>query len=270
MVKVGLLRVALRKAGISSDRFIELLGARYYLPSLGRFITEDPIGFAGGLNPYLYCENDPVNLSDPAGLHPSILDDVHDWVGTWWAGSHWSSANWELIRSSLAGAGHGTLSDPPGPWSEFWAGAGEGAYISFDAVNPLGDPCADLGMYNAGRWYVPWSRGLAITGGVAGLGAGALSIAGGAGVAAGAGLPALQFSKTVLTRTDPNPDRFVPLRILQWAVQTGVRLPDRISGAFQYYCPMWKNGRLFTLKVVVREADQMVLHYHYETPKPLP
>jgi RHS repeat-associated protein len=31
------------------------ISARYYLPSLGRFITEDPLGLSAGLNPYLYC-----------------------------------------------------------------------------------------------------------------------------------------------------------------------------------------------------------------------
>jgi RHS repeat-associated protein len=42
--------------------------ARYYAPSLQRFISEDPIGFSGGLNFYAYVENDPVNGVDPYGL----------------------------------------------------------------------------------------------------------------------------------------------------------------------------------------------------------
>ena len=44
--------------------------ARYYSPKLQRFISEDPIGFAGGLNLYAYVENDPVNWTDPLGLEP--------------------------------------------------------------------------------------------------------------------------------------------------------------------------------------------------------
>jgi hypothetical protein len=35
---------------------------------LGRWISEDPIGVAGGLNLYGYVGNDPVNGSDPYGL----------------------------------------------------------------------------------------------------------------------------------------------------------------------------------------------------------
>jgi len=43
--------------------------ARYYDPVLGRFISEDPIGFAGGsVNLYAYVSNNPVNLIDPYGL----------------------------------------------------------------------------------------------------------------------------------------------------------------------------------------------------------
>lgn len=41
--------------------------ARYYSPVLGRFISEDPIGFWGGLNKYAYALGDPTNFVDPSG-----------------------------------------------------------------------------------------------------------------------------------------------------------------------------------------------------------
>jgi RHS repeat-associated protein len=41
---------------------------RYYKPSVGRFISEDPIGLAGGSNTYTYVGNNPVNYIDPLGL----------------------------------------------------------------------------------------------------------------------------------------------------------------------------------------------------------
>jgi len=42
--------------------------ARYYSPEMGRFISEDPIRFAGGMNWYAYVENSPLNWVDPLGL----------------------------------------------------------------------------------------------------------------------------------------------------------------------------------------------------------
>ena len=40
---------------------------RYYNPSLGRFISEDPIGFGGGINLYAYVGNSPLSFRDPFG-----------------------------------------------------------------------------------------------------------------------------------------------------------------------------------------------------------
>jgi RHS repeat-associated protein len=43
--------------------------ARYYSPTLQRFISEDPRGFAGGdLNLYAYALNNPTTFTDPLGL----------------------------------------------------------------------------------------------------------------------------------------------------------------------------------------------------------
>jgi RHS repeat-associated protein len=44
--------------------------ARYYSPELQRFISEDPIGFSGGINFYSYVGNNPINFTDPSGLSP--------------------------------------------------------------------------------------------------------------------------------------------------------------------------------------------------------
>jgi len=44
--------------------------ARYYNPQTGRFISEDPLGFAGGgPNSYAYVFDSPTNLFDPSGLY---------------------------------------------------------------------------------------------------------------------------------------------------------------------------------------------------------
>ena len=41
---------------------------RYYDPETGRYVSADPIGLGGGMNLYVYVENDPVNWIDPEGL----------------------------------------------------------------------------------------------------------------------------------------------------------------------------------------------------------
>ncbi len=42
--------------------------ARYYNPYICRFINADPSGFAGGLNFYAFCNDNPISLEDPFGL----------------------------------------------------------------------------------------------------------------------------------------------------------------------------------------------------------
>ena len=41
---------------------------RYYDPAVGKWLSEDPIGFAGGqANLEEYVGNDPLNFTDPSG-----------------------------------------------------------------------------------------------------------------------------------------------------------------------------------------------------------
>ena len=42
--------------------------ARFYSPVFRRFLSEDPAGFAGGINLYAYAMGDPINMIDPFGL----------------------------------------------------------------------------------------------------------------------------------------------------------------------------------------------------------
>jgi len=62
--------VPIRMGGQEYDQETRLyhLGARYYDPQLGRFLSEDPAGISGALNLYSYAGNNPINGRDPTGL----------------------------------------------------------------------------------------------------------------------------------------------------------------------------------------------------------
>jgi len=57
---------------LDSETGLYYMRARYYDPQLGRFVSEDPIGLAGGINVYVYAGDNPVNGRDPSGelCHP--------------------------------------------------------------------------------------------------------------------------------------------------------------------------------------------------------
>ncbi|MBI5117924.1 hypothetical protein HZA56_15725 [Candidatus Poribacteria bacterium] len=72
---------------------LSYFGYRFYSPVVRRWITRDPIGYAGGMNLYAYVGNGPVNWIDPLGLTPQDRVDwaenqynnhKDDWKGRWY------------------------------------------------------------------------------------------------------------------------------------------------------------------------------------------
>lgn len=58
---------------------------RWYDPAARRFISEDPLGLGGGINPYVFAGNDPINATDPGGLCSGTwVITFIDWDGSWW------------------------------------------------------------------------------------------------------------------------------------------------------------------------------------------
>ena len=69
------------KYGVATDApDLLYMRARYYMPSVGRFINKDPIGLSGGMNMYGYVGGNPVRYIDPKGL----LTWPYTWQG--WGG----------------------------------------------------------------------------------------------------------------------------------------------------------------------------------------
>jgi RHS repeat-associated protein len=50
------------------DSGLVYIQARYYDPSIGRFLSRDPAGQKAGFNDYAYVVNNPVNKIDPTGM----------------------------------------------------------------------------------------------------------------------------------------------------------------------------------------------------------
>lgn len=79
--------------------------ARYYHPGLQRFLSEDPIGLAGGdPNLYAYVRNNPLNFRDPLG-NVAIADDAAILIGLGVLGAVWlaSPQGQQAVRDTIEG-----------------------------------------------------------------------------------------------------------------------------------------------------------------------
>jgi RHS repeat-associated protein len=112
--------------------------ARYYSPGMQRFVSEDPIGFAGGdPNFYGYAGGDPVDFGDPSGLwfgeHVASILPTPAKVGnalgdaTGWAGNAIGSLD-NPVSQAAAGALNGAFFGLPGKPFGFNGACAGGAY----------------------------------------------------------------------------------------------------------------------------------------------
>jgi RHS repeat-associated protein len=87
--------------------------ARYYDPRAGRFLTKDPIRFAGGdVNLYRYLGNNPINRTDPSGLRFFPYHFVETFIGATIIGHGPSTAFMWALESVMTDFEPGSQDSP--------------------------------------------------------------------------------------------------------------------------------------------------------------
>ena len=121
------------------------LRARYYMPSMGRFTTEDPI--RDGLNWYSYCSGNPVMFIDPSGYLNTGYDENGVWHD-WDAEAYGKDSDTYKILQNLTD-GYNAATDELMKW--FYAGVAEDIrndYSNGFEYKYLGDEELNRFLYN--------------------------------------------------------------------------------------------------------------------------
>jgi RHS repeat-associated protein len=139
--------------------------ARYYSPEAGRFISQDPAGFAGsGSNLFLYGYGDPLGFVDPTGevsLGVSIPNPLDGARGL-------AEGSWNNLQTSANQIGD-WVSDAPGVLSVAW-NASKGYISSCVSSGAFGVVIgAGVGAGAAGGGAIPGAIGGGVTGCAEGL-----------------------------------------------------------------------------------------------------
>ncbi|WP_302179806.1 RHS repeat domain-containing protein, partial [Xanthomonas fragariae] len=127
--------------------------ARYYRPQWGRFISEDPIKLAGGVNEYIYVEDSPLQYNDPLGLWKVTISIFDFFGGALFFGKDENSGGFIGIRAGV-GIGGGISFEPLGnasgsnPCSNGGFGLGGYGEVGFHALFIQ----AGIELYGGGKW----------------------------------------------------------------------------------------------------------------------
>ncbi|MBI3784617.1 MAG: hypothetical protein HY270_14580 [Deltaproteobacteria bacterium] len=120
---------------------------RFYSPTLGRFISEDRVGFlGGGANLYGYALNNPVNLTDPSGQNPllivagigAIAGAISEGYDAYKCGHRFDAAFAQaVLRGAVAGAASAVVSVAVAVFSKSPTLSGAAGGLSYDVTANL-------------------------------------------------------------------------------------------------------------------------------------
>jgi RHS repeat-associated protein len=98
------------------------MGARSYIPQLGRFLQPDPQP-GGSANAYSYTFQDPVNSSDPTGEYTFVAGYLNEFNAEWAAGAEAREATRiaELRAAEAAAMAAAELAALEAEWAAAWA-----------------------------------------------------------------------------------------------------------------------------------------------------
>jgi RHS repeat-associated protein len=120
--------------------------ARFYSPTLGRFLQTDPIGTADDLNLYAYVGGNPMNATDPSGLYAASSSSSFSSGGSCGAGG--GDLRSKLSDSSSVQVAQLTIRVPLPPVGGVPGNGGNGGYNSVtDTMNPY-TPDIATQLYN--------------------------------------------------------------------------------------------------------------------------
>ena len=128
------------------------IGARYYDPEAGRFISAGPMGFAGGSDLQSFCQADPVNFFDPDGRLGTSTLSAYGKSGDF---SDRMPFEYRLARIQAQGGLGGCPSCVAGP-DEVW-GAATATWLQNNVGSPLNSVATtstalNFGSYMAGSF----------------------------------------------------------------------------------------------------------------------
>ncbi|MBK8012143.1 MAG: hypothetical protein IPK13_12405 [Deltaproteobacteria bacterium] len=81
------------------DIGLHRFGHRWYSPGLGRFLSQDPLGFVDGANRYLYAGGQPIDFYDPLGLERRRAQRERSRAFMWALRGDQGLRDWETSRA---------------------------------------------------------------------------------------------------------------------------------------------------------------------------